>query len=265
MEKYNSLEIIEKYYKANKNNKKRMYALCKCECGSTKEVRYDSVKSEKTKSCGCLHLEAAIKNFSSKYTHKKSSTRLYKIWTDMKQRCFNPANNRFNNYGGRGVNMCDEWLSFEVFYEWSMHNGYSDFLTIDRIDNNKPYLPNNCRWVDNKTQCNNRSTNIIVEYKGDEITLKQLSEKIGIEYSVINARYNRGDRSIERLCRATGKDRNNKGNSNPKAKLTEKQVIEIKKMLKDNIPGAEIANKLGVSKYVVSDIKRGKTWNHVTI
>lgn len=265
MEKYNNLEIIKKYNKISKNNKKRIYALCKCECGNVKEIRYDSIKSGKTRSCGCLHLETAIKNFSSKYTHEKSGTRLYKIWTNMKQRCSNYENTRFDSYGGRGINICDEWLNFEVFYEWSMQNGYSDLLTIDRIDNNKSYHPNNCRWVDNKIQCNNRNSNIIVEYEGNEITLKQFSEKIGIDYSVINARYNRGDRSIERLCRPIGKGRNNKGISNHKSKLTENQVIEIKKMLKVNIPGSEISNKLGVSKYVVSDIKRGKTWKHVTI
>lgn len=125
--------------------------------------------------------------------------RLYFIFNQMKQRCYNPKNKRYKNYGGRGIKICDEWLDNQnLFFEWSLSNGYNDTLTIDRIDCNKGYEPNNCRWVTQKFQQNNRTNNRIITYKGKSQTLSQWCEELGIPYSTIKHRVNEFHWSIEK-------------------------------------------------------------------
>ena len=88
--------------------------------------------------------------------HGLNHTRIYRCWCDMKQRCTNPKSTNYKNYGARGITFCDEWKDFLPFYKWAMEHGYTDKLTIDRIDNNKGYYPENCRWVTMKEQCRNK-------------------------------------------------------------------------------------------------------------
>lgn len=126
---------------------------CKCDCGNETVVTGSNLRSGNTKSCGCL----------SGTTHGMTHTRLYHVWGGMIQRCTNPNAAKYSYYGGRGIRVCDEWCnSFVAFYEWAMANGYDPELpwykcTIDRIDVNGNYEPANCRWVDMKTQNNNKS------------------------------------------------------------------------------------------------------------
>ena len=135
---------------------------CRCDCGRESIAEGAKLRKGNTKSCGCLHDEAARERRTK---HGKSGTRLNAIWKAMHQRCHNPSNKDYNRYGGRGITVCDEWLhDFQAFYDWSMENGYDENApygqcTIDRIDNDKGYSPDNCRWVDAKTQCNNKSNN----------------------------------------------------------------------------------------------------------
>jgi len=160
---------------------------CKCDCGNEKIIKSRELKSGDTKSCGCIRKE---KPNSQK--HGKSNSRLYIAWTNMKSRCYNYKNKDYKHYGEKGITVCDEWLNqFQTFYDWSMKNGYREDLTIDRIDNSKGYNPNNCRWVTIKEQLNNYSKNHLVNYKGQQYTIKQLSEKINIpertlRYRIIN-------------------------------------------------------------------------------
>lgn len=141
--------------------------LCKCDCGKEKIVSASALKGGYTNSCGCLWVEA-ISAFNHSERRKETSrmmktrhgmkhSRIYRIWGTMKSRCSNPNVPCFKYYGGRGITVCDEWLqSFEAFRDWAMANGYRDDLTIDRIDNDKGYSPDNCRWATMKEQSMNK-------------------------------------------------------------------------------------------------------------
>lgn len=115
---------------------------CRCDCGQYSDVSIGNLTSGCTLSCGCLHKET----FNRK-THGETNTRLYRIWCAMKDRCSRKGAINYKYYGGKGIRVCDEWSSFQNFREWAIENGYSDNLTIDRIDSSADYRPDNCRWI----------------------------------------------------------------------------------------------------------------------
>jgi hypothetical protein len=122
-----------------------------------------------------------------------SNSRLYNIWLHMKGRCCRKTDDHFENYGGRGIKVCDEWKNnFRSFYEWSMSNGYKNDLTIDRIDNNGDSEPSNCRWVSMKSQCNNRRSNILITINNESHNIQEWSDISGIKYCTIYQRIKRG-------------------------------------------------------------------------
>lgn len=154
--------------------------ICVCECGKIAEVSSGKLKKGDTKSCGCIN-------------HGKSGTRIYRIWKHIKGRCQNPQDENYKNYGGRGITVCDEWATdFMAFYDWAISNGYSEDLTIDRIDNSKGYSPENCRWTDMKTQANNTRWNHKITYKGETKTLSEWADFLGIKSNTLNYRLRRG-------------------------------------------------------------------------
>jgi hypothetical protein len=170
---------------------RKTYYICKCDCGNIKTIRSDALVAGKTTSCGCRKKEQDEVNLA-RNTHNMSDTRLHSIWVGIKSRCNNIHNPRYHRYGGRGIKVCDEWNNdFISFYEWSINNGYQDDLTIDRIDNDKGYEPSNCRWVDMKTQCRNRETNINITIGKSTRTLTEWCEIFNLDTRVIFARYNR--------------------------------------------------------------------------
>lgn len=118
--------------------------------------------------------------------------RLYKCWQDMKSRCYNKNNKNYHQYGGNGITVCNEWLdNYQTFRIWATENGYSDELTLDRIDFESDYTPNNCRWVSIKKQQNNRSNNRYIEFNGEVKTLSEWCEDLGLNKSTISSRINR--------------------------------------------------------------------------
>lgn len=159
------------------------YYNCICSCGNKLVVCKTSLKNGNTKSCGCLKNEVIS-------THKKTKTRLYRIWMSMKRRCFNSNDfHHYKNYGARGITICNEWKNnFIVFYSWALSNGYKDNLTIDRIDVNGNYEPNNCRWSTIKEQERNRRNNRFITHKGETHCVSEWAEITGIKAATIRSR-----------------------------------------------------------------------------
>lgn len=186
-QKFGRLTVIEHLGSSNDN---QALWLCKCDCGNEKIVKGHNLIKGNTKSCGCLKNEMSRERLKK---HGKSRTRLYDIWIAIKQRCYNPKNDRYKSYGGRGITVCDEWLNdFQAFYDWAMTNGYKDDLTIDRIDVNGNYEPSNCRWITNLQQQQNKRNSFIVEYKGRKITISQLARENNIKPNVLYGRIKNG-------------------------------------------------------------------------
>lgn len=125
--------------------------------------------------------------------HGMARTRLYRAWTNMRNRCNRPAEREYKNYGGRGIKVCDEWQNnFEPFMEWALSNGYDDTLTIDRIDVDGNYEPSNCRWITRKEQNNNMTSNVRLTHNGITRNLKEWSMITGISYPTLQGRIRRG-------------------------------------------------------------------------
>lgn len=189
--KFGMLTIIDFYHKkSDRQNYAR--CLCKCDCGNIKEVRYNDLKRAKFPSCGCNTSKLASKRMS---THLKSNDIIYRTWTNMKCRCFNVNDIGYKNYGGRGITICDDWMKFENFYKdmGDPEPGY----TLDRIDNNKNYCKENCKWSNKTEQANNRSSNRIIKYKGFEKTLSEWCRELGLNNAATKYRLDRSNWTIE--------------------------------------------------------------------
>ena len=167
-----------------KDKRRYYYWKCKCDCGNECYIEGSSLRSGHAKSCGCIV-----------HKHGMAKTRLYAVWNHMKQRCCNPKNKCYETYGARGIKVCDEWSSpnngFVAFRDWAIKNGYRDDLTIERIDVNRGYSPDNCKWIPMIEQAFNKTTTLRLEIDGEIKTIRELSDEYGITQKCLRNRITR--------------------------------------------------------------------------
>lgn len=168
------------------NNK--TYWLCKCNCGNEKYVRADSLKDGSIQSCGCLMREVQKSCENKHKTHGLTKTKLHNVWGSMKRRCYNKNVSRYENYGGKGIKVCDEWQEFLPFYEWAIANGYQEGLTIERIDVNGNYEPSNCTWITMEEQAKNKTNTTFLTYKGVTKRLVEWAKEYNIDRNNLRTR-----------------------------------------------------------------------------
>lgn len=204
-QKFGRLTVIKRDESRLIGGKKRTYWLCKCECGNIVSVRADQLGKD-SNSCGCLKVEQDKINLSKytagKPTTGKSHTRLATIWYHILSRCNNPKDDRYKDYGARGIKVCDAWANdFSEFEAWALQSGYSDNLTIDRIDVNGDYTPTNCRWATNKEQRSNKQSTLWMSYNGHFYSLMELYRILSptVSYQTVKTRYHKGERDINKL------------------------------------------------------------------
>lgn len=206
--KYNMLTVLGFAYDMLITNDKGItrvtrYVNCKCDCGKVISVRIGPLVSNKIKSCGCIRAKSNL-------SHGMRKSRIYNIWCGMNKRCYNPNEPNYVNYGAKGIGVCEEWRKskkrgnpgFVNFYKWSIENGYceqpkntkrNDILSIDRIDINKDYSPDNCRWIPFRGQSRNkRSTVRVTDYDGQELIMVDLAKKYNVSESLLSYRHRTG-------------------------------------------------------------------------
>lgn len=180
--KYGRLLVIKRIKSVNGKTK----WLCKCDCGNECVVYATSLKSGNTQSCGCYKRENAKKLYS---TVRQNDKRLYAVWNGIKQRCTNPNNNAYHNYGGREIKICNEWANnYKSFYDWAISAGYKKGKEIDRIDNDGNYEPDNCRFVDKETQANNKRNVRLYTINGITKSLSQWCKDYDLDYYTVRQR-----------------------------------------------------------------------------
>jgi len=198
VEQRNGLVVVVK--RIENSPKGEAMWLLKCDCGGEKTCT--SAQFKTIFHCGCM--SGVNKSNAAKKSYKKGrantnlkhgmyGTKIHNSWRGMRDRCRNVKHSYYEKYGGKGVTVCDEWLnSFESFRDWALVNGYEEGLSIDRIDNNGNYEPNNCRWSTRIEQANNTTNNRLIELFGSTKNLKQWCECFGFNYDKIRRRLNLG-------------------------------------------------------------------------
>lgn len=190
-QKFGRLTVLEDLGTNDKSGRKLR---CKCDCGKEVIVSQILLRTGNTQSCGCLHSDSvSLRNKETACWNGDSKSeyeRLYHIWCAMRNRCDSTSNIHYDLYGGRGIKVCPEWYDWFTFKNWALSHGYSNELTIDRINSNGNYEPNNCRWATYKEQANNVSNNKLITYKGKTQTLSQWCDELNLDYFRTKARLN---------------------------------------------------------------------------
>lgn len=174
------------------NKAKKSAWNCVCECGNRKVVTSTHLRAGRVRSCGCL---AAESRGQARKTHGMTGTKPYKIWRSMIDRCYYPSQHAYPYYGGRGITICDRWLDFQNFYRDM--GDIPEGMTIDRVDNEGNYEPDNCHWATKTDQANNKRNNRMLTWKGKKQTMAQWAREVDINYFALRYRIDSGW-SIER-------------------------------------------------------------------
>jgi hypothetical protein len=198
-QKFGRLTVIALIEKASRGKGNRAKYRCRCDCGKIKPVSSSSVRTGNTKFCGCMKKE----HFYGLITkHGLSNIRLYIIWKHIVQRWENKNVERYKDYGGRGISICDEWRKEPaLFVKWALTNGYKENLSIDRIDVNGNYCPDNCGWVPLKKQAQNKRSNRLFTVKGDTHCLSEWAQISGIPYETLRSRLKAGMPFEQAICK----------------------------------------------------------------
>lgn len=160
----------------------KRYLIAKCECGTVKEYWWPALRNGNTRSCKCLQKQAK--------SHGLSKSKIYRVWKSMKARCYNKSEKVYKHYGGRGIIICTKWKKdFSVFHEWALANGYKLGLTIDREDNNGNYCPENCRWITQKRNLNNKRTSRFITYNGERKTTAEWADQMNVCWKTAKNRF----------------------------------------------------------------------------
>lgn len=197
---HNAIDLIGRRFgklvvisRAENSKDDRSMWLCKCDCGKEKIIKGKYLLNGNTKSCGCLSTELLIRrNIESGCRGGESYEKIYYTWYNMISRCKKGHGEDGENYKSRGISICKEWESYENFRDWSLENGFSENLTIDRVDNDGDYEPSNCRWTTVQVQANNRRSNHNVEFNGVTKTLADWSRFLNLDYGMLRARIKYG-------------------------------------------------------------------------
>jgi len=256
-DKIERLIVQRIYFDQKGKDKKRKFVECLCECGNITNITLSALITKHTKSCGCLNIEkcrerCAKRNFKHGKSHDKDN-RLYRIWRGMRSRCNNPNHCYYHRYGLRGIKICKAWDDFLTFENWALNHGYCDDLTIDRIDNDKGYYPENCRWVIWELQCANKPNSLWeqqIRYFTAFQETKSLNEWLNDarctakSASVLSYRLLTIENAEEAICQKCRR-----------VKLTNKEIKEVLiKYSSQNYSQAQLAKMYGVSRSQISSI-----------
>lgn len=190
--RYNKIIVVSDV--GIKNNVR--YVIGKCDCGNIKQFRFADIKNGSSTNCGCVRSSGLVKR---NYVHGLVKHPLNRVWRGMKERCYYKEHANYKYYGGRGIVVCDEWLSdFKAFYDWAIDNGYRKGLHIDRIKNDGDYEPDNCRFVTPKENNRNTRANRIIEYNGVSKCLSEWTEELGVYQNLIVERIDRLGWTVEK-------------------------------------------------------------------
>ena len=208
--KFGRLLVLEETDKRSSNQ--TVIWKCKCDCGNIVYIDTSRLTSGNTKSCGCLSIESSKVPKTIKHGDCNVNSefhRLYYIWKGMRSRCNNKKGQKYKDYGGRGISVCEEWNEYINFKNWALSNGYRNNLTIDRINVDGNYEPSNCRWSDSITQMNNMRTNTHIEYNNETYTIAELARKYNLKQGTLIKRLNLGwniDDALNRPVRGVNKN-----------------------------------------------------------
>lgn len=257
--KYGRLTVIQHL---GVKTRRTHYWRCQCECGNIIETSGDNLKKGNSKSCGCISKECSWNK-----THGMAKTTEYAIWNSMKMRCINPNNEAYSNYGGRGIKVCERWAnSFENFYQDMGKR--PEGMSIDRINVNGNYCPENCRWATIEEQSRNKRDNVYIEYKGERKILSDWANDLNMSVAALSNRLNKYGYTIEEAFNIEingSKSSKLSGEKNPMSKLNIENVKEIKILLMQGEKILDLAKKYGVGITAISNIKNGKRWKNVEV